>query len=378
MDEKLFDAFEYAIEAGNIEMFDLLAKDFDKFEQKDKNALLERTVVAGPDTEFIQHVLDYGYDLNYKDDDGNTLLHFAAVSSHPETVRFFISKGLDKEAKNKIDATPLCVAAKENENVEVLKALIDGGCNIKATSHGGETLLITAAGVNPNPEITKFLLKQGFDTEDRDDEGFTALLNAAFWQDNVDVLSLLVDSGANIHAKSKKGDNLFHHAAFNRNVGVARFISSAFKTSDVNNEGETSMEKVLAYGSSPDVLKLFLRKQKEEQVMTAACNSNPEIIETLIQCGYDPNTSDADGVTAMMMAAHCNENPDVISMLRYYRAIWNSVDEDGRTVLHHAAANPEPAIYNWMLEDDDFKALKDKEDSKGHKPEYYREHADEF
>ena len=35
MDEKLFDAFEYAIEAGNIEMFDLLAKDFDKFEQKD-------------------------------------------------------------------------------------------------------------------------------------------------------------------------------------------------------------------------------------------------------------------------------------------------------------------------------------------------------
>ena len=204
MDEKLFDAFEYAIEAGNIEMFDLLAKDFDKFEQKDKNTLLERTVITGPDTEFIQHVLDYGYDLNYKDDDGNTLLHFAAVSSHPETVRFFISKGLDKEAKNKIDATPLCVAAKENENVEVLKALIDGGCNIKATSHGGETLLITAAGVNPNPEITKFLLKQGFDTEDRDDEGFTALLNAAFWQDNVDVLSLLVDSGANIHAKSKK------------------------------------------------------------------------------------------------------------------------------------------------------------------------------
>lgn len=88
MDEKLFDAFEYAIEAGNSEIFDLLAKDFDKFEQKDKNTLLERTVLAAPDTEFIQHVLDYGYDLKYTDEDGNTLLHFAAVSPHPETVRF--------------------------------------------------------------------------------------------------------------------------------------------------------------------------------------------------------------------------------------------------------------------------------------------------
>ena len=97
MDEKLFDAFEYAIEAGNIEMFDLLAKDYDKFEQKDKNALLERTVVVGPDTEFIQHVLDYGYDLNYKDDDGNTLLHFAAVSSHPET--FLFPKGWIKKQR---------------------------------------------------------------------------------------------------------------------------------------------------------------------------------------------------------------------------------------------------------------------------------------
>lgn len=86
MDEKLTHAFEYAIESGNIEMFDLLAKDFDKLDQNDKNFLLERTVIAAPNTEFIQHVLDLGYDLKYKDIDGNTLLHFAAVSSQPEIV----------------------------------------------------------------------------------------------------------------------------------------------------------------------------------------------------------------------------------------------------------------------------------------------------
>lgn len=378
MDETLLNAFEYAIENGNIEIFDLLAKDFDKFEQKDKNILLERTVIAGPDTEFIQHVLDYGYDLNYKDDDENTLLHFAAVSQYPETVRFFIDKGLDLEAKNKWDGTPLCAAAKECENPDVLKTLIDSGANKNVTSHGGETLLITAAGLNPNPDITKYLLKIGFDPEDRDDDGFTALLNAAAWQSNSDVLNVLVDAGANIRAKSKKGDNLFHHAAFNSSRDVARYISSAFFTTDVNNEGETCFEKVLQYSNSPEVLKLYLRKMKEEHVMFAAGNNNPEILETLIQSGYDANTTDSDGMSVMMFAARVNENPDIIRMLRFYRVCYDAHDDDGRNALHYAASNSNPSIYNWMIEEDEFKKLVSEKDSKDRTPEYYREHPDEF
>lgn len=378
MDEKLMNAFEYAIETGNIEMFDLLAKDFDKLDQKDKNSLLERTVIAAPNTEFIQHVLDLGYDLKYKDDDGNTLLHFAAVSSHPETVRFFVSKGLDLEEKNKWDGTPICAAAKETDNPEVLKALIDAGADIHVTSHGGETLLITAAGLNPNPAITEFLLKKGFDTEDRDDDGFTALLNAGAWQSNSEVLAILVGAGANIHAKAKNGNNLFHHAAYNPSRDVVRYISSAFSTTDVNNEGETCFQKVLQCGCSPEILKLFIRKMKEEHVMYACGNENPEILETLIQSGYDSNTTDSDGMSAMMLAAKINTNPDVIQMLRYYRACWDAHDENGRNVLHYAASNSDPAIYNWMLEDDDFKKLADEKDTNGKKPEYYRENADKF
>ena len=33
MEKKLRNAFDYAISNGSIEMFDLLAKDFDKFDQ---------------------------------------------------------------------------------------------------------------------------------------------------------------------------------------------------------------------------------------------------------------------------------------------------------------------------------------------------------
>ena len=56
----------------------------------------------------------------------------------------------------------------------------------------------------------------------------------------------------------------------------------------------------------------------------------------------------------------------------------NNTDIKGRTALHHAAANSEPAIYQWMLEDDNFKTLVDKTDNEGHTPDYYREHQEEF
>ena len=54
--------------------------------------------------------------------------------------------------------------------------------------------------------------------------------------------------------------------------------------------------------------------------------------------------------------------------------VWNNSDNKGRTVLHYAAANSDPAIYNWMMEDEDFKTLADCTDKDGKKPEYYLTH----
>ena len=378
MEKKLRNAFDYAISNGSIEMFDLLAKDFDKFDQEDKNSLLRRTIQCSPSTEFIQHVLNYGYDINFVDEDKNTLLHYAATSSYPATVRLFIQKGLDLEAKNKWDATPICEATCNTENPEVIQTLIDSGANMYATSHGGENLLISAAGINTNPEITKFLLKKGFDIEDTDDDGFTALLNAAAWQDNLDVIKVLLDAGANSKAKSKRGDNLLHHAAFNMSEKVANFISAAFFTSSVNNEGETCLEKALKYGYSSDVLKVFLKKMKEEHMFMACGNPKYEILETLIDSGYDPNTTDSDGMSVLMFASKINENPSVIRMLLCKNACLDARDFDGRNVVHYAAVNTNPKIYEWMKEDSDFEHLLNKKDCNGKTPEYYHEHMDEF
>ena len=60
--------------------------------------------------------------------------------------------------------------------------------------------------------------------------------------------------------------------------------------------------------------------------------------------------------------------------LKTKTSVWNNSDNKGRTVLHYAAANSDPAIYNWMMEDEDFKTLADCTDKDGKKPEYYLTH----
>lgn len=377
MEEALISAFDYAIEKGDIQVFDALAKDFDSFSDDDKHTLLTRTLVKSSDMDFVKHVIDFGYSLDYARN-GATILHYAAANSNPKIVRFFIEQGLDVNAKDDSEDPPLVYAAQYSENPDVLKELISAGADINFTDNYGETLLIMAAGRNPNPEITRFLLEQGLDIEARDNDGFTPILNAALWQSNVDVLELLIDAGADLYAKTNDGSNMLHVVSRNENLSVVQYIAAAFSIWEVDNDGFSCIRSAFINARSPEVIRCLLQKMKTEHLQAACFNENPEILEALIHAGYDVNACDPKGVTPLMVAARYNKNPSVIRMLRWYDAVWNNTDAKGRTALHYAAANEESAIYEWMLEDDDFKTLAEKEDSDGHTHEYYRDNKEEL
>ena len=251
---------------------------------------------------------------------------------------------------------------------------MDAGADIKATDVNGETALISAAGRNQVLEITKFLLDLGFDPEERDNEGYTAILNAARWQSNTEIIDLLVEIGVDTTAKTYTGDTMFHLAAYNESSVIAGYIQDLFFTSQTNDDGETCLETAILHARNPMVVNYYLMKMKNEHLLFACINKNPEILEALILAGYNASATDDDGKTVMMTAANLNSNPGIIRMLRFYNSVWNNSDNKGRTVLHYAAANSDPAIYNWMMEDEDFKTLADCTDKNGKKPEYYLTH----
>ena len=383
MNENFLSTVAYAIETGNTQLFDFLLKDFDSLDKETKNEILDAAVRKAPSADFLQHVFDYGYDLSYKDKFGFNLLHIAVANSTKEIVHFLIQKGFDINELSNFGDNAISIAASFTEHVDVIEELLNAGADINTINKEGETLLSASAAYNPNPKITQFFIDKGLDIEARDKDSFTPLLNAAYHQENTDVIDVLTNAGADINATTDDGRTMYHLAAYNSNPNVVRFISFAFFPSMVDNDGISCFTTALLSSTSPQVMKLYLQRLKEEHLKFACLNPNAEILEVLIQNDYDINAADSDGVTTLMRAANGNTNPDIIRMLVYYNAIWNCTDSKGRTVLHYAAANTDPAIYNWMTEEAndpsaDFKSLAEIKDNLGNTADYYLTHKEEF
>ena len=92
---------------------------------------------ATPDQ--VQEFIDLRVDVNAKDEEGWTPLHFAAESNkNPEVITTLIKAGADVNAKGEWGHTPLYLAAC-NENPEVLTLLINAGADVSAKDKWGHT-----------------------------------------------------------------------------------------------------------------------------------------------------------------------------------------------------------------------------------------------
>ena len=88
----------------------------------------------------IEQLIKDGVDVNSKDDDGNTGLHWAASFGLVEMANLLLSNGADTNLRNKDGNTPLHWAAGEG-NTEVVKILISNGANVNAKGKSNWTPL---------------------------------------------------------------------------------------------------------------------------------------------------------------------------------------------------------------------------------------------
>ena len=121
--------------------------------------------------EAVKQHLDDGTEVNAKDENGLTPLHFAKTK---EIADLLISKGADvnaKEAKNRI--TPLPWAAWRGRK-EIAELLIAKGADLNTKNKDGGTPLHNAAWKG-HVEIAKLLIVKNADVNAKDVEGQTPL-----------------------------------------------------------------------------------------------------------------------------------------------------------------------------------------------------------
>jgi len=111
----------------------------------------EPTTAKAPDISINQAIFDgnieavkqhlaAGTDVNAKDDNGWTPLHFAVYYGHKEIVELLITKGAEVNAKDNNGWTPLHLAA-ENGRKQVAELLIANGADVNAKDNNGWTPL---------------------------------------------------------------------------------------------------------------------------------------------------------------------------------------------------------------------------------------------
>ncbi len=126
-----------------------------------------------------------------------------------EIVAALLDFGADIECKNEDDFTPLRWASVEPK-FESCKVLIGRGADVNATDCQGTTPLMIAS-FRTNQELIELLLTNGANINHQNNFGATALmysLNHIYIDGQIETVKRLLENGADLNLKDKKGDTI--------------------------------------------------------------------------------------------------------------------------------------------------------------------------
>lgn len=262
------------------------------------------------DMKAVADLLAQRVDVNTRQPDGTTALHWAVRWDALEMVDQLIRAGANVNATNRYNITPLALAC-INGSAAVVEKLLQAGADLNAAPNGEPPLMLAAR--TGDFETVKLLLTHGAAVNAKETErGQTALMWAVA-EANPTVAKLLIENGADVHARSTSG---FTPLMF----GVRKGDLESVRT-------------LLAAGANPN-----------EEVpdgsplsFVAIVNAHYELAAFLVERGADPNGVDKTGRTALH--ALIDARNTVGAQFQYTRAPTQTGNLDTAGLIQALLAN---------------------------------------
>ncbi|XP_034937941.1 putative ankyrin repeat protein RF_0381 [Chelonus insularis] len=303
------------------------------------------TSTADTQNKIPKLLLTKGININFPDDNQETLLFHAIHNGNIKMTELLLSNNANVQHKNINGDTPLHLAtryfidtkfveillrynAKVNEinkdslvplhfacdegNIKKIQILLDYNAGVNVADKFGKTPLhfVCTRGEIWVPEVLKLLLQYTGDINVRDLKGKSPLFEACE-VGNVSVINILLENGADMECKDNRGDTPLHIALkrFSRNWECVKSLLDAKKSSFVSYEERKPLYHFFA-------------------------EYNFSILELLIQKDLDINTVDGSGQTALHIAAD-RGHIDMVRDLIINGADVNAVNNYKLTALHY-------------------------------------------
>lgn len=213
----------------------------DKRNQSSLHYGVEGALLSG-DTSFdvVSCLLNHGADINAPMNGKYTALMMACRSQHVRLVKFLLQQGANVQVKDKDGKTALHFACEltltwKPASCDLLNCLTENGADINALRKDNRTPLMVASSCG-----------------------------------GVDQITFLIKRGANVHLQDKNGDTALHHAARNMNnsLEIVCALTAAGASQMCNNQGLTPLLVASSTGNNAAVEELLKNREvtKEQRI----------------------------------------------------------------------------------------------------------------
>ncbi|XP_040012311.1 ankyrin repeat and death domain-containing protein 1B [Xiphias gladius] len=318
-------ALHYAVAGKNKEAVQFLLQRRVKVDQKDKYGVAPIHLAAWfGSLEILKLLVQAGAEHKVENEEGQNIMHCAAINNHTEIVEYIINdlqmKELDKDDQSGHRAFAL---AAEHGCVEMLEMLMEPYkmATMKPNKRGDTPLHLAAR--NGHLDAVQLLL-QSFDTRDEVNmDRETALYQAADNSQEECVLALL-------------------EAGCDPNILTTAKCSALHPVSE---RGDTSLVQILLpYKAHTD----FQNQHLEAPLHLAVKNSHITVIHSLLDAGCNVNVTDKRSQTVMHLAAEL-ARIEIVDMLLKARLDLALQDRQGKTALGVAARADEVIIVDMII-----------------------------
>jgi ankyrin repeat protein len=303
----------------------------------------------------VERALGLGLEVDARDEDNDTPLIAAARAGRNDIVKILLDKGAEVDATNHMRATALHYAA-ERGHTAVAKLLLDAGATVSVKDSTGRTPLALAA-LNGQLNAAELLLDEGAEVKARSETGSTPLTLACAGGRS-SVVKLLLEWGADVNTRDLDSWAPLNYAYRNGHAEIVKQLLARGAKIALKEGGRPEKELVRAVlrGDEGRVRKLraqgarvdFETDSGDTPMTLAAALGYVPVAKVLLEAGARVNFIPDSDAAPLIVAATSGRHA-ILRLLLDGGARVDARDKEGNTGLLLAAGNGQIEAVRLLL-----------------------------